>query len=80
MIGGIMSILSKNTLLLIISVLISGGTFYAIGRGPIAGLQEAVNQGEIENLALQGQVEALTQDNIILLSRLEEISDPYIQQ
>ena len=49
----IMSIGSKqNIILLIISIIISGGTFYYIGRGPIAGLQEEIGQIGSENLVL----------------------------
>ena len=71
-----MSVGSKpSILLLIISVIISGGTFYSIGRGPIAGLQEEISLIGTENLAFQSQVEQLTDSNNVLLDRLEEITE-----
>lgn len=70
-----MSSVSKNALLLIISVIISGGTFYALGRGPITGLQEEISQIGSENLVLQSQVEQLTDANNELLDKLEDIRE-----
>lgn len=66
-----MSTVSKNTLLLIISVLISGGTFYAIGRGPIAGLNEEINRVEMDNIALQSQVTEVMNENDALITKLD---------
>ena len=66
-----MSTISKNTLLLIISVLISGGTFYAIGRGPIAGLNDEINRVEMDNIALQSQVTEVMDENDALITKLD---------
>ena len=53
----------------------SGGTFYAIGRGPVAGLQEEIHEREIDYLSLRDQVEEFTHDNSILTFLLEEIAE-----
>ena len=71
-----MSIGSKsNTILLVIGIIVASGAGYVFGQSPIAGLREEINQIGTENLALQSQVEQLTDSNNDLLDRLEGITE-----
>lgn len=70
-----MSTVSKNTLLLIVSVIISGGAFFVIGREPIAGLQLEISQIDTENLVLHSQIEQLIDSNNNFIERLENTTE-----